>query len=62
MWVIYNRYNLQVARTCHTKAEAEHLFKRYSSSWRAVMKMEKFELGNLDAWVTWKHLTKGPYD
>ena len=66
MWVIFNKYNLSVVKTCDSKAEAQQLLSKYLKNkgrWtQSAMSIEKFELGNLDAWVTWKHLTKGPYE
>lgn len=62
MWVVFDANTLEVEKTFVNKSDAEALRKhlewtrhRYSTSVYAV---EKFETGKLDAWLTWKALTK----
>lgn len=65
MWVIFNKYDLTVIKTCQTKDEAQGLLSNYKkrNGWVASrLQIEEFKTGNLDAWVTWKHLTKGTHE
>jgi hypothetical protein len=66
MWVIYQMRGreITVLKTCFTKTQAKKLVRYYRirSYIGTLVEYDKFETGNLDAWVTWKHLTKGTHE
>jgi hypothetical protein len=61
MWVLFDPKNLEVKKTCLTKAEAkkwQSFENRKAWAWQTPLEIEQFEDGKLDQWLMLKMLKK----